>query len=178
MAVFREPDREISVWRRFRDGADGYATLERDGLQGIRVVGNAESMVELFLDLVPELPDELVLEVDDWREERRWRAEGVAQDDLLASLYPLRIPLAAMGGVEFTLVAPEQQLTLSAHLEVVAWATSDRWAFLVQRAGLVERPAVRGRLWRPSRGTFPPAPLLADPLQQLIATLAMREPPA
>ncbi len=175
MAVFREPDREIAVWRRFRHATDGFAVLERDGLVGVRAVGNAESMVELFLDLVPLLPDELRLEIDDWRGGRRWRADGVAQDDLLAALYPLRIPLASFGGVEFTLVAPGEQLTLSAHLEVLAWATTDRWRFLLERAGLRERPAVHGRLWRPERGRFAPAPLLDDPLERLVASLALRE---
>ena len=176
MAVFREPERDIAVWRRFRDVTDGFAVHEpRDGLVGVRAVGNAESMVELFLDLVPQLPDELRLEIDDWRADRRWRADGVAHDDLLAALYPLRIPLAASGGVEFTLVAPGEQLTLSSHLEVLAWASTDRWRFLLARAGLVERPAVRGRLWRPARGHFAPAPLLDDPLARLVSTLALRE---
>lgn len=175
MAVFREPEREVTVWRRFRDGADGFASIERDGLRGVRAVGNAESMIELFLDLVPALPDELVLEVDDWRHDRRWRAEGVAQDDLLAALYPLRIPLAQGGGVEFTLVAPADQLTLSAHLELIAWARTDRWPFLLHRAGLVERPPLRGRLWRPDRRAFAPAPLLDDAVARLVDTLALRE---
>jgi hypothetical protein len=173
VAVFREPEREISVWRRFRDGADGFVSIERDGLKGVRAVGNAESMVELFLDLIPELPDELTVEIDDWREGRRWRGETIGQGDLLASLYPLRLPLAASGGVELTLLAPQRQLTLSAHLELLAWSQTDQWAFLLARAGLVERDAVRGRLWRPERGRFASAPALIEPLERLVRALTL-----
>lgn len=164
---------ETTVWRRFRDGRDVFAVLERDGMRGVRAIGNAEGMVELFLDLIPELPDVLTLVVDDWRADRSWQAEGVAARDVASALQPLRLPLMGAGGVEITLVGEREQLSLSAHLELVAWAYTDRWALLMQRAGLLETARVQGRLWRPARGAFAPAPEVSVGVRQLVETFTM-----
>lgn len=174
MAFFREPVPEVSVWRRFRDISDAYAVLRRDGLVGARAVGNAESMVELFISLVSECPDPLTVLIDDWRNDRQWRAETVPQAALLDLFYPLRVPVIGCGGVEITLDGGTDQLSLSAHLEVVAWSRTDRWLYLMDRAGVRERPRVRGRLWRPARGAFPPAPMLDVGLDALVQGLALQ----
>ncbi|MCC7053569.1 MAG: hypothetical protein IT355_09890 [Gemmatimonadaceae bacterium] len=161
------------MWRRFRDTTDAYAVLRRDGLVGVRAVGNAEAMVELFIALVPECPDPVALSVDDWRGGRSWRADAVTQAGFLDAFYPLRVPMIGAGGIEITLEAGGEQLSLSAHLEVVAWARTDRWIYLLDRAGLRERPRVRGRLWRPARGAFPPAAMLDAGIATLVEQLAM-----
>jgi hypothetical protein len=164
---------DTTVWRRFRDGRDVFAVLEKDGLRGVRAIGNAEAMVELFLDLIPELPDVVTLIIDDWRNGQMWRAEGVASRDVGTALYALRLPLMSAGGVEVTLVGDREQLSLSAHLELVAWAHTDRWALLMQRAGLAEAREVRGRLWRPARGAFASAPEITVGVEQLVETFTM-----
>jgi hypothetical protein len=166
VAFFREPVPEVSVWRRFRDAADTYQVLRRDGLVGTRAIGNAEAMVELFLELVPEFPNLFTLVVDDWRQQLTWRADSVT--------HTLRVPLIGAGGVEFTLEAGGDQLSLSAHLEVVTWSRTDRWPYLMDRAGLRERPRVRGRLWRPDRGAFPSANVLSANIRTLADTLALQ----
>ena len=174
MAFFRGPVPEVSVWRRFRDASDTYQVLRRDGLVGTRAIGNAEAMGELFLELVPEFPDIFTLVVDDWRQQLTWRGETVTQFALLDAMYTLRVPLIGAGGVEFTLEAGGDQLSLSAHLEVVTWSRTDRWAYLMDRAGLRERPRVRGRLWRPDRGAFAPANVLSANVRTLADTLALK----
>lgn len=174
MAFFREPVPEVSVWRRFRDASDAYQVLRRDGLVGTRAIGNAEAMVELFLELVPEFPNIFTLVVDDWRQQLTWRADSVTQSALLDAMYSLRVPLIGAGGVEFTLEAGGDQLSLSAHLEVVTWSRTDRWPYLMDRAGLRERPRVRGRLWRPDRGAFPSANVLSANIRMLADTLALK----
>lgn len=173
MAYFREPAPEVSVWRRFRDASDTYVVMRRDALTGTRAIGNAEAMVELFLELIGEFPSLFTLTVDDWRSMAVWRAEGVTQAALLDGLYALRVPLSGAGGVEFTLETPDDQLSLSAHLEVVTWSRTDRWLYLLDRAGLRERPHVRGRLWRPERGAFPPANTLTAGVRTFVDTLAL-----
>ncbi len=174
MAFFRGPVPEVSVWRRFRDASDTYAVMRRDGLVGARALGNAEAMVELFLELVPELPILFSLTVDDWRNSRTWHADGVTQAALLDAFYSLRVPIIGAGGVEFTLDSGGDQLSLSAHLEVVTWSRTDRWLYLLDRAGLRERPRVRGRLWRPARGAFPPANTLTAGVKTFVSTLALQ----
>lgn len=174
MAFFRGPVPEVSVWRRFRDASDTYAVMRRDGLVGTRALGNAEAMVELFLEMVPEFPNIFSLTVDDWRNQRTWRAEGVTQAALLDAFYPLRVPLISAGGVEFSLDCATDQLSLSAHLEVVTWSRTDRWLYLLDRAGLRERPRVRGRLWRPDRGAFPAANTLSAGVQTFAKALALQ----
>ncbi len=174
MAFFRGPVPEVSVWRRFRDATDTYAVMRRDGLVGTRAIGNAEAMVELFLEMIPEFPNIFSLTVDDWRNDRIWRAEGVTQSALLDAFYSLRVPIIGAGGVEFTLDSAADQLSISAHLEVVTWSSTDRWLYLHERAGLRERPRVRGRLWRPARGTFPPAGTLTAGVRTLVRSLALK----
>ncbi|HYW51256.1 MAG TPA: hypothetical protein VE861_11650 [Gemmatimonadaceae bacterium] len=174
MAFFREPVPEVSVWRRFRDASDTYMVLRRDALVGTRALGNAEAMVELFIELVPEFVNIFTLTVDDWRNEAVYRAEGVTQAALLDAFYALRVPLIGAGGVEFTLESPTDQLSLSAHLEVVTWSRTDHWLYLHDRAGLRERPRLRGRLWRPDRGAFPPASGLTAGLRTFVRSLALQ----
>jgi hypothetical protein len=174
VAFFRGEQPEVSVWRRFRDGTDAYSVTRRDGLVNSRALGNAEAMVELFIDLVPEFPNIFSLTIDDWRNDLVWRAESVTQSALLEAFYPLRVPVIGSGGVEFTLVAEDEQLSLSAHLEVLTWSRTDRWLYLMDRAGLRERPRVRGRLWRPARGTFPPASTLSAGVLAVARSLALQ----
>lgn len=174
MAFFRGPVPEVSVWRRFRDASDMYAVMRRDGLVGTRALGNSEAMVEFFLEMVPEFPNIFALTVDDWRHQRSWRAESVTQSALLDAFYSLRVPLIGAGGIEFTLDSGSDQLSLSAHLEVVTWSRTDRWLYLHERAGLRERPRVRGRLWRPARGAFPPAGTLSASVNSFAAVLALQ----
>jgi hypothetical protein len=174
VAFFREPVPEVSVWRRFRDTTDTYAVMRKDALTGTRAIGNAEAMVELFLALVPEFPGLFSLTVDNWRDGTVFLADNVTQGAFLDAFYPLRIPLIFAGGVEFTLDGQGEQLTLSAHLEVVSWSRTDRWLYLLDRAGLRERPQVRGRLWRPARGAFPAAPTLTPGVATLQRSLAMQ----
>jgi hypothetical protein len=174
VALFRNAVPEVSVWRRFRDAADTYAVLRREGLVGTRALGNSEAMVELFLELVSEFPNLFSLTVDDWRNQTVWRADGVTQAALLDAFYPLRVPLIGAGGVEFTLESAGDQLSLSAHLEVITWSRTDRWLYLLDRAGLAERPRVRGRLWRPDRGAFAPAGSLSAGVKTFATTLALQ----
>lgn len=174
MALFRGPVPEVSVWRRFRDATDIYAVVRRDGLVGTRALGNSEAMVELFLELVSEFPNLFALTLDDWRNRRVWRAEGVTQSALLDAFYSLRVPLLGAGGVEFTLESAGDQLSLSAHLEVITWSRTDRWLYLHDRAGLRERPRVRGRLWRPERGAFAPAGTLTAGVKTFVTALALQ----
>jgi hypothetical protein len=174
VAFFRGPVPEVSVWRRFRDGSDTYAVIRRDGLVGVRALGNAEAMVELFLELISDFENIFTLTVDDWRTQSAWRAEGVTQAALLEAFYTLRVPVIGGGGVEFTLQSDDEQLSLSAHLEVVAWSRTDRWLYLLDRAGLKERPRIRGRLWRPARGAFPPAGTLTAGVRSMVKSLALQ----
>jgi hypothetical protein len=174
VAFFRGLVPEVSVWRRFRDASDIYAVMRQDGLVGTRALGNAEAMVELFLELVPEFPNIFSLTVDDWRNNVQWRADGVTQAALLDAFYGVRVPLIGAGGVEFTLDCAGDQLTLSAHLEVVTWSRTDRWLYLLERAGLRERPRVRGRLWRPARGEFPSANTLTAGVRTFAHALALK----
>lgn len=174
MAFFRGPVAEVSVWRRFRDATDIYAVLRRDDLIGTRAIGNAEAMVELFIELVPQFDNIFSLTVDDWRNGIAWCGEGITQAALLDAMYTLRVPLIGSGGVEFTLATASDQLSLSAHLEVVTWSLTDRWLYLHDRAGLSERPDVQGRLWRPDRGAFPPANTLTAGVTSLVRALALQ----
>lgn len=173
MANFRGQVPDVSVWRRFRDTTDAYAVMHRDGLVGTRALGNAEAMVALFLELVGEFPGMFSLHVDDWRDDAAWTAGEVTQAGLLDAFHAIRVGVISSGGVEFTLTSAEEQLSLSAHLEVVTWSRTDRWLYLHDRAGLRERPSVRGRLWRPKRGAFPQSEAVTSGLRGFVQALGL-----
>jgi len=65
MMLFRGRNPDITVWRRFRSGVDGF-TFEKDGDHYEAYVGaNAERVVDLFYTLSEHLPPAIDLVIED-----------------------------------------------------------------------------------------------------------------
>ena len=161
---FRGRQPETSIWRRFRAGIDGFTFTREGDVYAAHVVANAERVVDLFHTLCEELPPAVDVAIEDYRSARAWEGRSIALPDVRDAIARLKVPLAAYGGVEFSVFSPEDQLTLNAHLELFVYARTDRWLYLLQAKNLQEHRTVRTKSWKLRRGEFQPAPELVDTL--------------
>lgn len=159
--LFRGRNPDITVWRRFRSGVDGF-TFEKNGENYEAYVGaNAERVVDLFYTLSEHLPPAIDIAIEDLRSESTWHGETIALPDVRDAIARLKVPLATYGGVEFTLYTPDDQLTLTPQLELFIFARSDRWYYLLEGLGLEERAALADRSWRSKGWDRAAAPTLS-----------------
>jgi hypothetical protein len=171
---FRGRQPETSVWRRFRADEDGF-TYERRGEHYIaRVAANAERVVDLFHALSEALPPAVDVTVEDGRSGVTWSGRQVALPDVREGIARLKVPLATHGGVEIAVFSPEDQITLSAHLELFLFARTDHWLYVLQGKGLVERSSLPPRSWRFSAARASAAPDLAQALGATVDRLGLR----
>ena len=159
--LFRGRNPEISVWRRFRSGVDGF-TFDKEGDHYEAYVGaNAERVVDLFYTLSEQLAPAIDCVVSDLRSETSWHGESIALPDVRDAIARLKVPLATYGGVEFTLYTADDQLTLTPQLELFIYSRTDKWLYLLQGKGLEERAALADRSWRSQAWDRAPAPALS-----------------
>jgi hypothetical protein len=168
--LFRGRNPDITVWKRFRSGVDGF-TFEQVGDHfEAYIAANAERVVELFHALSEQLDPAVDVVFSDLRSETTWNGEAVALPDVRDAIARLKVPLATYGGVEISLYTADDQLTLTPQLELFIYARSDRWLYLLQGKGLEERAALADRSWRAQGWDRAPAPTLSA----AIATAAER----
>lgn len=159
--LFRGRNPDVTVWKRFRSGVDGF-TFEKNGEVYEAYVGaNAERVVDLFYTLSEMLAPAIDTVISDLRTEMTWHGESVALPDVRDAVARLKVPLATYGGVEFSLFTPDDQLTLTPQLELFIYSRSDRWLYLLQGKGLEEKAALADRSWRSLAWDRAPAPTLS-----------------
>ena len=159
--LFRGRNPDVTVWKRFRSGVDGF-TFEKNGEVYEAYVGaNAERVVDLFYTLSEMLAPAIDTVMSDLRTEMTWHGESVALPDVRDAVARLKVPLATYGGVEFSLYTPDDQLTLTPQLELFIYSRSDRWLYLLQGKGLEEKAALADRSWRSLAWDRAPAPTLS-----------------
>jgi len=159
--LFRGRNPDITVWRRFRSGVDGF-TFEKDGeFYEAYVAANAERVVDLFHALSEQLGPAIDCVISDLRSETTWHGESVALPDVRDAVARLKVPLATYGGVEFALYTADDQLTLTPQLELFIYSRSDKWLYLLQGKGLEVRAALADRSWRSQAWDRAPAPTLS-----------------
>jgi hypothetical protein len=144
-------------------------------VRSLQVGATAERTVDLLHALVIHLDPAVDLRIDDRRTGRRWHGALLALPDVRAELGRLRQALAAYGGVEVTVFTPNDQLTLTAALQLVIYARTDRWAFLLGGLGLDERDTVPPPVWRPEAAPLFPVPALEAALQTAAQRLRLAE---
>jgi hypothetical protein len=160
--LFRGRQPESSIWRRFRSGADDFTFVEEEDHYAARVVASAERVVDLLHVLTEHLPPAVDIAIEDVRAGRTWRGVNVALPDARDAMGRLKVPLAAYGGVEVAVYSDEDQLTLTADLELYVYARTDRWLYILQGKGLHETHALRPDAWADARDALAPAPELSE----------------
>lgn len=172
--LFRGNKPEITVWKRFRSGQDGFTFTREGDHYEARVSANSERIVDLFYALSEILPPAIDVHIEDLRSQSSWRGESVALPDMRDIVARLKVLLASHGGVEMTFYTSEDQLTLTAHLELVIYSRSDRWLYILQSKNLEERTALADRAWGGATWDRSRAPALSDAVAGAAERLGLR----
>jgi hypothetical protein len=173
--LFRSRNPDITVWKRFRSGVDGF-TFEKVGENyEAYIAANAERVVDLFHALSEQLDPAVDVALSDLRSEMTWHGEAIALPDVRDAIARLKVPLATYGGVEISLYTADDQLTLTPQLELFIYARSDRWLYLLQGKGLEERAALADRSWRAQGWDRAPAPTLSAAIAAVSEKLSLTQ---
>jgi hypothetical protein len=173
VVLFRGREHESVIAHRFRSVRARFSFTSGDGIFSARVFANAERAVDLFHALSGHLPPAVDMHIWDARSDQRWTGSALALEDVRDAYARLRTPLSIFAGVEVTLLGSEDQLSLSAALEVHVHARSDRWYYLLVGTGLLPGEPLKPRTWRLAPNEFPPAPEMRAALDRAIERLGL-----
>jgi hypothetical protein len=169
----RSRERPAEVWQRFVLPSEGFELLDRPGLFAARVVANADRAVVVFSALASHLDARVRVALDDRRGDRRWSGAAVDRDLLREVVLRAGVELSVAAGTEVAAWDDGAQITLSDHLDVVVYARSERWYYVLRGLGLTRHDAIAPRSWRIDRGAFPAAPSLALVVREIAQSLAL-----
>ncbi len=164
---------ESVIWHHFRGAGDGFVFGHRDGWFEAQLLPNADRTVELFLATLEHLPPAVRLSVDDWRTGQQWDGADLSTLDVRDAIARAKHPLAAHAGTEIAVVADDEQVTLTANLELYVYAATDRWLYLLQGKGIRRVSELRRRSWRLSREEFRPVPAAEAAVQLIVERLRL-----
>ena len=174
MTLFRTKTPDSTVWKRFRSGHDGFTFTRTGDVYEAKVVANAERVVDLFYTLSELMAPAVDVHIKDERSQTTWAGQMVALPDVRDAVARLKVPLSTYGGVEITIFSPEDQLTLSAQLELFIYSRSDRWMYLLNSMNLEERSTIEERLWSIQSWERAPAPALSDAVAAAAERLSIK----
>lgn len=160
--IFRGRPQQVTVWRRFRSGNDGFTFDETvEGFFEAHVAANAERAVDLMYVLTEHLPPAVDVALTDHRTKTTWNGADVALPDVRDAIARLKVPLATYAGVDISVYTPDDQLSLTPELDLYAIGRSDRWLYLLQARGLEQYGAVAEKTWRGQPWDRAAAPVLS-----------------
>ena len=159
---------------RFRPTSAWFVASMDRGVYVARIGTTAERALDLMQVLAGYLDPVVEVVIDDVRSATEWLGVDVPLPDLRDALGRLRFPVATYGGVELTIVGPDDQLSLTPELLIVIYARSDRWYFLLDGLGLCERTEPPAPTWASSRSALKPSPELAAALTAAASRLGLR----
>jgi hypothetical protein len=157
MVFIRGRQPEAVIWQHFRAHGDGFVFGRSGGVFEARLLPNADRSLDLFLALFEYLAPAVDVYLHDWRTEERWVGKGLANPDVRDAVARVRQALSRCAGVEITVHASGEQLSLTPNLELFVYAETDRWLYLLQAKGLRRMPRLRTRSWRLEPGEFAPS---------------------
>src|SRR5450759_3222496 len=170
--LFRSATPDSTVWKRFRSGHDGFTFTRTGDIYEAKVVANAERVVDLFYTLSELMAPAVDVYIHDARSKSSWSGQTIALPDVRDAVARLKVPLSTYGGVEITLYSPEDQVTLSAQLELFIYSRSDRWVYLLTSMNLEERASLEERLW--GSESWERAPALSDAVAAAAERLSIK----
>lgn len=163
-----------SLWQRFRTAPEGFTVAhEEPELWAWHVVAVPERVMELFGTLLAEMPAVVTVEITDAHADRRWKGEGCDRDGVRGAMALLRAPVIALGGVEITVFAADDQITLNPVLELFVYSKGERWTEVIAGTGLVEQRMVRTQSWKLRRSGLTPAPELSAAVARAAESLRL-----
>jgi len=169
-------DRPIGalLWRRFHTAPEGFTVLhEQPDLWSWHAVTKAERAVDSFTRLLGEMPAVVSLEISDAHAGRSWKGGGCDSAGVRGAIAPLREMLIEHAGVEITVFAADDQITLNPVLELFLYSKTDHWTQVLLGIGLPEERMVRTRSWKLRREGLTPAPALSDAVARAAESLRL-----
>ncbi len=158
----RQP--ESTVWPRFRAVGDAFAVRRSGTLVETVVRTSASRAVDLFLALIEELPPAVSVTITDVRSDGIWSGESLALPDVVEVMGRLKLPLTTYAGAEISVVASDEQVSLTRELGLFCFARTERWVYLLRGLGLTERATLAPRSWHLAPDQFPPVRELTSAL--------------
>lgn len=174
--IFKNKERESSVWRRFRTSADGFTTAREGDLWVAHVVASPERVADLFYVMTSDLPENVDVFIDDLRSGRSWKGEGRPLAEVREAIARLKSLVGRYGGLEISVYTDEDQLTLNSFLELFIYSRQDRWPALLLARGVDEQLRVRTKSWKQNRHQFPAAPELVSAVAGAVERLGLTAP--
>lgn len=168
MSEFVHITGEVAV--RFQRDGEWYVAGNRGALNMWRVHANSERAVDLLHRLSAHLDPVVDVVVDDERDAEQWEGALRFLPDVREAIGRLRWPLASYGGVEITLVTPDDQLSLMPSLELFIYSRHETWASRLEAEGVRARSSAPAPVWSPM--DVPPRD--APELREALLTLAER----
>lgn len=173
-------DSSADVQSRFRRDTDWFVASKRSDLYVAQIGTISERAVDLLPALALHLDPAVDVVIESLRDRTIWQGRSLALPDVREVVGRLRLPLAMYGGVEIALVTPDDQLTLTPELAIVLYARTDRWFFVLEGMGLVERESVPVPVWSSSRSQLQPVEdltlALAAAAERLSLTASAMQP--
>lgn len=161
------------VATRFRRDGDWFVASRRGDIHVARIGTTGERAVDLLPALATHLDPAVDLVIESLRDDAAWEGNALALPDVREAIGRLRMPLAMYGGVEIALVTPDDQLTLTPELSIVIYSRTDRWLYLLEGMGLLERAELPTATWSPSRKGLTAVPDLTRALDAAAERLAL-----
>ena len=173
--LFRHKSPPTSVATRFRAEAALFSSSVERGLHVVRIAAGMARSIELLHALTAHLPPVVDLSVECLRSQRRFVGDGLNLGEVRETIARLKVPLLASGGVELAVFNADDQLVLSAMLDLWIYSRSDRWVYLLVGEGLEQVEAIAPRGWSVARDEFTGAPDLVAAVQKAAERLTLRE---
>ncbi|MBI2408912.1 MAG: hypothetical protein HYV19_11470, partial [Gemmatimonadetes bacterium] len=129
--LFRHRTPATRVAERFRQGEAVFSDRVEDGLHVVRVGAPMERSIELLYALAEHLPPVVDCSIECLRSKRRYVGEGLSLPEVRDTIGRLKVPLVQSGGVELTVYTAEDQLVLTAMLDLWLYSRTDRWVYLL-----------------------------------------------
>src|SRR6266404_1580128 len=129
--LFRSRTPDSTVWKRFRSGQDRFTFTRTGDIYEAKVVANAERVVDLFYTLSELMAPAVDVYISDARSQTSWPGQTLALLGVPEAVARLKVPLATYGGGDITHVTPDDQLPLTAEMELFIYSRSDRWMYLL-----------------------------------------------
>ncbi len=173
--LFRHRTPPTTVATRFRADAAVFASSVERGLHVARVAAPMARSIELLHALSEQLPPVVDFSVECLRSQRRFVGDGLSLPEVRETIARLKVPLLASGGVELAVFNAEDQLVLSAMLDLWIYSRTDRWVYLLVGEGLEQVETIAPRGWSVARDEFTGAPDLVAAVEKAAERLTLRE---
>ena len=159
---------------RFRPREDLFAFRKESDLYVAEVAGSGERSVDLFHSLTSHMPDVVDFSMECLRSGRSYIGEGLQRDEVQETIARLKVPLVASAGVELAVFTADEQLSLSAMLDLWIYAKTDRWLAILIERGLEEAADLPRRSWTVKREDFSGAPELVEAVTAAAQRLTLK----